>query len=75
MSGGWGCRCTGTTAEKRANWRVVTRKANHSAFSGYRRTPSQYSQIICIRCNALWRTKAKYVDELADHKICGTKSP
>lgn len=45
-------------------WRVDVRRANFSAFSGGRRTPSPYSQVRCGTCGAVWRTKAAYVDEL-----------
>lgn len=73
MSGGLGCTCPGTAEEKRKHWRVEVRNANHSAFSGYRRTPSRYSRIRCLQCGHVWRTKAKYVAELPDYKLCGTK--
>jgi len=42
-------------------WEIWQHLCNHSAFSGYRYTPSDYSQIHCRRCGAIWRTKAKYV--------------
>jgi hypothetical protein len=45
----------------RANWRVVVRNANYSAFNGGRRTPSDFSQLTCLTCGRAWRTKAAYV--------------
>lgn len=48
----------------RKSWRVDVRRANFSAFNGYRRTWSPYSQVRCGDCGAVWRTKAAYVDEL-----------
>jgi hypothetical protein len=50
----------------RSSWRVEVRKANYSAFNGYRRTPSAYSQLRCGHCGAVWRTKAAYVDKTPD---------
>jgi hypothetical protein len=47
-------------------WVVEIRKANYSAFNGGRRTPSDYSQVRCTACPAVWRTKAAYVDRLPD---------
>lgn len=47
-------------------WRVVQRHSNHSAFSGNRYTPSDYSALRCLRCGASWRTKAHYVTRLRD---------
>jgi hypothetical protein len=57
-----GCICEGPN--KRENWRVRQYKCNHSAFNGYRYTPSDYSSIHCLECGRAWRTKAKYVDEI-----------
>jgi len=47
-------------------WRVIDRNCNHSAFNGYRRTPSKYSTCECLTCGAVWRTKAHYVEFLED---------
>lgn len=60
MSGGQSCKCA------KKHLRVFQRYCNHSAFSGYQRTPSAYSSIRCLRCGAIWRTNAKYVPDLAD---------
>jgi len=38
---------------------------NRSAFSGYRWTPSGYSQVRCHACGAVWRTRAAYANDLA----------
>lgn len=40
------------------------RYCNYSAFSGYRRTPSDYSQIHCGECGRTWRSKGIYVELL-----------
>lgn len=50
----------------RASWVVEARRRNYSAFNGYRHTPSDYSQVRCLECRAVWRTKAKYVEALPD---------
>ena len=50
-------------------WEVTQRYENHSAFNGYHRTPSAYSSIHCVACNANWRTKAGYVAQLQDRRI------
>ena len=47
-------------------WKVVDRYCNHSAFSGYRCTPSDYSSVKCMTCRTHWRTKAAYVSSLPD---------
>ena len=62
MSGGAACN-----VRDRGHRHVVTaRRSNRSAFSGYRWTPSAYSEVLCINDNRLWRTKAAYVDSLPD---------
>lgn len=57
-----------TTPAHRPFWTVVQRRCNHSAFNGYRRTPSPYSRVECTApgCSAAWRTKAAFVDRLPD---------
>jgi hypothetical protein len=50
----------------RAQWRVIVRRANYSAFNGGRRTPSAYSLLRCLVCGAAWRTRAAYVDTTSD---------
>jgi len=60
VSQGHACRC------KAPLWHVAMRKHNRSAFSGYWYTPSAYSLVACLNCNATWRTKARYVDKLPD---------
>lgn len=62
LSGGTSC----LIPEHRPEWYVTVRKANYSAFSGYRRTPSAYSEVRCPACPTRWRTKARYVDTLPD---------
>ena len=64
MSGGFACDC----AERKKkdpmdrDWVVIDRYCNYSAFSGYRRTSSDYSCVHCRSCGHFWRTKADYVD-------------
>lgn len=67
MSGGNKCTC-GRKHGDIADLAVTVRKCNYSAFNGYRRTPSDYSEIVCLRpgCLGVRRTKAKYVDQLPD---------
>ncbi len=66
MSTGVPCTCKTPKKERRANWVVRDRLCNYSAFNGYRRTPSDYSLVICLVCSGLWRTKAEYVSTLSD---------
>lgn len=49
-------------------WRVRQRLCNHSAFNGYHETPSAYSGLVCLECQATWRTKASYVSTIVDVK-------
>jgi hypothetical protein len=56
-------RCTCGT---RAAWVVVRREFSCSAFDGYRRRPSDYSDVRCATCGVLWRTNAGYVAALPD---------
>ena len=50
----------------RSLWRVVMRTYHRSAFSGGRMISSAYSLVRCLSCGHFWRTRAKYVDLLAD---------
>lgn len=59
MSGGTVCHCK--DKDRMKNWVVVHYKCNHSAFNGYKRTPSDYSLLRCRVCCSVWRTKADYV--------------
>lgn len=47
-----------------ARWVVRVRRGNYSAFNGYRFTPSAYSEVSCLDCDARWRSKARYIDGL-----------
>lgn len=67
MSQGPACKCE-AKKDKGQFWRVLQRGCNHSAFNGYKRTPSDYSTVICLKCRALWRTKADFVSLLLDYK-------
>lgn len=67
MSGGRICRCPESKKpllERR--WRVMQYRCNHSAFSGWHYTPSDYSALVCDApgCTGCWRTKAPYADAL-----------
>lgn len=68
MSVSFNCQCDERKKSdvKTRNWVVVDRLCNHSAFNGYRYTPSDYSHIKCLTCGKCGRTKAKYVSELPD---------
>lgn len=50
-----------TDKSHRPDWRVTMRNGNRSAFNGYKFTPSQYSELQCQRCGAVWRSNAAYV--------------
>lgn len=56
------------TQAHRSFWVVTMRNYNASAFNGYRRTPSDYSEVRCTfgTCRLRWRTKADYVAGLPD---------
>jgi hypothetical protein len=58
------CECKGI--DRRRSWVVMHRNCNYSAFSGYRWTPSDYSEVKCLVCGRRWRTKAAYVRQLPD---------
>jgi len=67
MSQGQACHCAESrkpVAERQ--WRVLQRRCNYSAFSGYHRTASDYSAVQCTACGVWWRTKAAYVHQLPD---------
>ena len=57
-----------TNKAHRPLWVVRVREANYSAFNGYRRTPSDYSLVVCPAHDRpmKWRTKAAYVGTLPD---------
>jgi len=59
MSQGVACTC-----KSRRYWRVTQYRCNHSAFNGYKWTPSEYSEVRCLRCGSNWRTRAGYVYSL-----------
>lgn len=65
MSGGISCTCSECEkpVEER-RWYVMARRYSYSAFNGYKRAPSDYSQIYCERCGVSWRSKAAYVSKL-----------
>lgn len=57
--------------DKSHRWVVTARECNYSAFNGYRRTPSAYSEVWCLDCShgGIWRTKAKFVRGLRDMSV------
>jgi len=65
------CHCEerGKSPTRRA-WGVAQRRCNHSAFNGYRWTPSDYSDVVCLVCGGHGRTKADYTAVLPDVKPC-----
>lgn len=67
MAESFSCSCEERTKPiaERA-WVVWHRRCHYSAFSGYHRTPSDYSTVRCLRCGSVGRTKAKYVSQLRD---------
>lgn len=60
MSGGTACR----NSLHKASWTVRVYKANHSAFGGGKRQPSDWSDLYCAVCQTSWRSKSAYVDTL-----------
>lgn len=67
MAVSFGCKCVERRKPlKERRWVVVQRQCNHSAFSGYYWTPSEYSEVLCLNCDAIGRTKADYVFDLRD---------
>lgn len=65
MSASFGCKCgEHLKPVEQRNWEVLKYKCNHSAFNGYKYTPSDYSTVVCNSCRACGRTKAAYVDKL-----------
>lgn len=69
MSGGPACSCEERQKPiKERRWVVTQRCCNHSAFSGGRPVPSDYSEVWCLSCQRAWRTTARYVDDLRDDR-------
>ncbi|HEY5410906.1 MAG TPA: hypothetical protein VIJ94_09295 [Caulobacteraceae bacterium] len=65
MSSGAVCRCPeSTTPLNRRAWTVWAYRTNSSSFHGYRPQHSDYSAVGCDACQAMWRTKAAYVEQL-----------
>ena len=66
MAVSFGCKCEEKNKE---NWIVIHRRHNHSHFEYPKGEEhySFYSTVLCLKCRALGRTKAKYVDELEDY--------
>ncbi|WP_321367643.1 hypothetical protein [uncultured Desulfuromusa sp.] len=67
MATSFGCHCEERKKPvHERNWVVLVRHCHYSAFSGYHKTPSDWSTVLCKSCRAVGRTKAKYVDQLKD---------
>lgn len=66
MTGDTRCLCVGPRSEKKQNWVVLHRNHNHSVFEypAGKEHPSAYSAILCKKCQMVWRSKARYVDDL-----------
>jgi len=65
MSGGVPCNCEQRKKPiDQRDWLVTAYRNNTSAFNGYRRTSSDYSEVRCMQCRGIWRTKAAYVERL-----------
>lgn len=64
MSGGR--RCLQPAHRAAGAWVVRQREGNQSAFNGGRWQPSAYSEVVCLECRSVWRTKAGYVSSLRD---------
>jgi len=52
--------------ERPRAWLVLRRNETCSAFNGYRRQWSRYSNVMCQVCGQYWRTEAKWVGKLRD---------
>jgi hypothetical protein len=65
MSGGKGCTCE---VKDHKNWVVTRRNQNNSYFEAPKGQAhySNYSDVRCKKCHALWRCKCKYILELPD---------
>lgn len=63
MSAWISCTCE---PRDRENYVVMVRKGNYSYFEspkgGFH--PSDYSLVKCLKCAGMWRSKAKYIDDL-----------
>lgn len=67
MAASFSCKCPERKKPvSERKWVVLQRLSHHSAFSGYHRTPSDYSTVLCESCRAVGRTKANFVTELKD---------
>jgi hypothetical protein len=61
MSDGPACHCPERQKPiSERLWECWAHKCNHSAFNGYHRTSSDWSQVYCPACRALWRTKSNW---------------
>ncbi len=65
MSHNFDCKCEERRKKpvERA-WACTQYKWNTGAFTPTGGEPSRYSRVLCMRCGASGRTKAKYVEEI-----------
>lgn len=76
MAVSFGCKCDERKKPVHLRqWRVYDRNCHYSAFSGYRRTYSDYSTVGCDVCGRIGRTKARYVYVLKDADIVISRDP
>lgn len=69
MSGGLSCKCEERRKPiEEREWKVLQLKCHHSAFAGYRRTPSHFSSVTCLICGAVWRTKSDFAYKLKSYE-------
>lgn len=70
MSVSFNCHCGERSKPvNQRKWVVIKRRGSHSAFNGYRWKASDYSEVFCVVCRALGRTKAAYVSQLPDGEL------
>lgn len=62
----YACECKPKDKRK---WFVMRRHERCSAFEGYRRVFSNFSDVFCLGCFRLWRTKARYVGHLPNASL------
>jgi len=70
MSVPFSCKCGERRKPVRdRRWRVSKRHYRQSAFDGWIMMRSDYSEVHCLSCKSVGRTKAAYVEQLQDGKL------